>query len=92
MPCRLVLQQDGAGPHKEGCFDTCLNAEKEARERLQRIDQGPNGPCMNALDAVVFPGMSKQHSNFSNKTTTLPCRRKKSLKKLSRCGWSCRRV
>ena len=61
---RVVLQQDGAGPHKEGDFDAYLNETIAARPKWQRIDQGPNGPYMNALDAVVFPCMSKRHSKL----------------------------
>ena len=60
----VVLQQDGAGPHKEGDFDAYLNETIAARPKWQRIDQGPNGPYMNALDAVVFPCMSKRHSKL----------------------------
>ena len=77
----VVLQQDGAGPHKEGCFDTYLNAEIEARERWQRIDQGPNGPYMNALDAVVFPSMSKQHSKLLQQNNNTAVSKEKIMEK-----------
>jgi hypothetical protein len=60
----VVLQQDGAGPHKEGDFSAYLNAEVASRPKWRRVDQGANGPYMNSLDAVVFPAMSKRHSKL----------------------------
>ena len=60
----VVLQQDGAGPHKEGFYQESMAAEIAKRPLWQIIDQGPNGPYLNALDAVVFPSMSKQHSKI----------------------------
>ena len=83
----VVLQQDGAGPHKEGCFDGYLNAEIEARPNWQRIDQGPNGPYMNALDAVVFPCMSKQHSKLLQQNNNTAVSKAKIMEKAEQV-WS----
>ena len=68
----VVLQQDGAGPHKEGDYQGFMTSEIAKRPLWQIIDQGPNGPYMNALDAVVFPSMSKQHSKILQQNSNTP--------------------
>lgn len=61
---KVVLQQDGAGPHTEGDLAAYLQGEVGRRDGWLISDQAPQSPYVNVLDLAVFPGMSKQHSKL----------------------------
>jgi hypothetical protein len=58
-----IIQGDNAGPHQEGDFDASCKAYCHTRG-WHWIPQAPQMPYANNLDLVVFPCMSKRHTQL----------------------------
>jgi hypothetical protein len=58
-----IIQGSNAGPHQEGDFDASCKAYCHTRG-WHWIPQAPQMPYANNLDLVVFPCMSKRHTQL----------------------------